>query len=150
MGTNNKRQHATNATNHQITGPISREEIFAYAKTAERGDILPACMRLALARADGSWSDRAALCMVVGPACRIDALEMACAFMPRAAEPRLLRAAAKIVFAGYAPRSIDRDALLHSARCDLDEASHLDPSDVTARVLLAELARVADRFRYAA
>ncbi|MCW5834275.1 MAG: hypothetical protein KIS78_17890, partial [Labilithrix sp.] len=70
------------------TGDIGRHEIAAYAEAAKRGDVLPACMRLVAARVRGAWADRASMALVVGPACRADALEMACAFMPRAVEPR--------------------------------------------------------------
>jgi len=137
-------------TNHQITGPISPAEMTAYASMVERGDILPACMRLVAARADESWSDRTAMCLAVGPVCRLDALETACEMMPRATEPRLLRAAAKLVFATHTPHWSDRAVLFMSAHEDLEHAAHLDPDDVTARVLLAELARVSESFRYAA
>lgn len=123
------------------TGSIARHEIAAYAKTAERGDVLPACMRLVSARADGAWADRTSMAMVVGPACRRDALDMACAFMPRASEPRLLRAAAAMQSAARAGCTHERDRWLAAARCDLDAAARLDPNDLSARVLLAELVR---------
>jgi len=81
------------------------------------------------------------MALVVGPACRRDALDMACALMPRAVEPRLLRAAASMAMAAHAVRAVDRGAWLASARTDLDDAARIDPCDATVRVLLAELAR---------
>lgn len=136
-------------TNHQVTGPMTHAEIVAYAQMVERGDILPACMRLVAARADESWSDRTAMCLAVGPACRLDALELACEMMPRATEPRLLRAAAKLVFATHTPLWADRAVLFMSAHEDLEHAAQLDPEDMTARALFAELARVSESYRYA-
>jgi hypothetical protein len=117
-------------------------EIAAFAATARRGNVLPVCMRLASGRPESAWADRAAMAFAVGPVCRPEVLDMACAFMPRAVEPRLLRAAASIVAARVAGCSAERDAHLDSARRDLDEAARLDIGDITVRVLLAELGRV--------
>lgn len=121
---------------------ISRAEIQAYAVLARLGDILPICFRLGSMRVDSAWSDRSATCLVVGPECQADALETACALMPRASEPRLLRAAAAIARAETVAL-FERDACLAAARQDLADAARFDPADVTVRLLLAEVSRLA-------
>jgi hypothetical protein len=121
------------------TVAIGTQEISAYMSSAARGDVLPVVMRLAAARASAAWTDRATIVLAVGPACRADALDTACEFMPRATEPLLLRAARAMSRATCAPNASARRALLDAARNDLSSASLLDPMDATVRVLLAEL-----------
>ena len=121
------------------TMAIGSQEISAYMSSASRGDVLPAVMRLAQARAAAAWTDRATMVLAVGPACRPEALDTACEFMPRATEPLLLRAARAMSRATGAPTAHERRALLEAARTDLSSASLLDPMDATVRVLLAEL-----------
>lgn len=128
---------------------LTQAEITAHAAMASRGDILPACMRLVGARAASAWSDRTSMALVVGPACRRDVLDMACSLMPRAVEPRLLRAAAFMAAAQRSTSTMDRDQWLAAARRDLDEATRLDASDVSVCVLYAELARIAKQPRVA-
>ena len=59
-----------------------------YASAAQRGDVLPACMRLATARAEAQWAVRAAMIREVGAARPQEVLDGACAFMPDAPEPQ--------------------------------------------------------------
>ncbi len=110
-----------------------------YASAAQRGDVLPACMRLATARAEAQWALRAAMVRVVGAASPQEVLDRACAFMPDAPEPRLLRAARSIAVAAIMTCCASRRAWLAFARRDLCDAARLDPMDPTARGMLADL-----------
>ena len=114
-------------------------EVAAYSAAATRGDVLPVCMRLTSARADADWSARSHLARTVGPACNQVSLDRACAFMPDAPEPRILRAARSIAVAAACACGSTRNAWLSFAYSDLIEASRLDPMDATARGMLAEL-----------
>jgi hypothetical protein len=117
----------------------AQAELGAYAAAARRGDVLPVCMRLSAARADAQWGLRTALVRAVGPHCPEAVLERACAFMPDAPEPRLLRASRAMAGAAATRCCTTRRAWLELARRDLLEASRLDPMDPTARGLLADL-----------
>jgi|GEM_PF-5296529 len=114
-------------------------EILAYAAAARRGDVLPVCLRLAQARLDAAWSDRADLVRSVGPSCSADALDRACVLMPNASEPRLLRAARAIALAARATCAHVEQTWLDAARRDLLDAARLDGMDATARVMLSEI-----------
>lgn len=105
-------------------------ETGAYTASAARGDVLPAIMRLAAARASAAWTDRAKMVLLVGASCPDDVLDMACSCMPRATEPLLLRAARYM-----------RRALFDVAERDLASAALLDPMDATVLLILAELQR---------
>lgn len=124
-----------------VAAPDSQSlpEIMAYAAAARRGDVLPVCMRLATARTDAEWERRAQLVRHVGPECEPTALDRACAFMPDAPEPRLLRAARSTSIALDAACPEMRRAWLAFAHFDLLEATRLDAMDPTARGMLAEL-----------
>ena len=113
-------------------------EAAAYAVAAQRGDVLPVCMRLAATRADAEWSLRMALVREVGPACTPLALDRACELMPDASDPRLLRAARSMAMARVTTCGTRR-AWLRYAEADLVAATKLDAMDPTARALLAEL-----------
>lgn len=114
-------------------------ETIGYASAGKRGDILPACMRLASARAEAQWALRAAMVREVGAASPQEILDRACAFMPDAPEPRLLRAARSIAVAATVTCRARRRAWLAFARHDLLDAARLDPMDPTARGMLADL-----------
>jgi hypothetical protein len=73
---------------------ISDAEVAALSTCAMRGDIMPILFWMTQAIHDGRTSDLARIVREVGPYCVRDALHRACALMPRAVEPRLLRAAA--------------------------------------------------------
>lgn len=118
---------------------LTRAETIGYASACKRGDVLPACMRLASARAEAQWELRAALVREVGPVCPQDVLDRACAFMPDAPEPRLLRAARSIAAAATISCCASRRAWLAFARHDLLDAARLDPMDPTVRGMLADL-----------
>jgi hypothetical protein len=118
---------------------IAAQEISAYMGGAARGDVLPIVMRLAASRANAAWTERATLVLAIGPACHPEALDTACAFMPRATEPLLLRAARSLSRANGSTTIADRRAWLTYAQNDLASASLLDPMDATVRVLLAEI-----------
>jgi hypothetical protein len=122
---------------------LERGELAAFVELARRGDILPVCIKLAEVRTASAWQDRVTMALAAGPVCRSEVLDLGCALMPRATEPRLLRATASMHVAVHTTCAVEREAHLGSARCDLDEAALLDPSDVTVRLLLVELARVA-------
>jgi hypothetical protein len=122
---------------------IKAHEVAAYVETARRGDVLPTCMRLETARVASAWADRATIALAVGPACPFHVLDTACTFMPRAAEPRLLRAAASIVAARIAKIAAERAAWITRASRDLDDAARIDPGDATVLVLRGELADAA-------
>ncbi len=110
-------------------------EVVALGACGSRGDIMPICFWMTQAAHDGSWEVLGRVVREVGPACVRDALHRACALMPRAPEPRLLRAAAILedLRAG-------RPACAERAWRDLVEVSCLMPTDPTAAALLAELA----------
>jgi hypothetical protein len=131
---------------HLLTTTISsadqammHAETIGYAAAARRGDVLPVVMRLSMARAGAEWAHRVALTREVGPACPAHVLERACAFMPDAPEPRLLRAARSVAVAATITCCSVRRAWLAFARHDLLEATRLDPMDPTGRAMLADL-----------
>lgn len=115
-------------------------EVRAYAVAASRGDVLPVALRLAELRSRAQWLERRALIDGVGPSCERSALDRACELMPRAAEPRLLRAAAALRHAAIAPTCSVRASFLSAAHADLVAVARIDPMDATARAMLAELA----------
>lgn len=125
-----------------VIGDIGPHELAAYAATARRGDVLPVCMRLDAARAASAWVDRTSIALTVGPVCPPHVLDTACAFMPRAVGPRLLRAAAALAQATQAAHAEARATWIDHARRDLEEAARLDPADVTVLVLRGKLADV--------
>ncbi len=135
-----------NAETMVVAGAIGQRvtdrEILAYAAAASRGDVLPTCLRLTAARRGAEWMDRARLALSVGPACPEEILHRACLFMPRAPEPRLLRAARAMHGALHAADGDAQEAALCSAALDLEVAAYLDPEDSSVRFLFAELARV--------
>lgn len=136
--------HATNidqASAATLSGPeyAVRVEVLAYASAARRGDVLPAVMRLATARAEAEWTLRSRLVREVGPATPQASLDMACSFMPDAPEPRLLRAARSIAIAAATSCASARDRWLAFAHDDLMTAARLDAMDPTARGMLADL-----------
>ena len=126
-----------------VTSGIPAHEIAAYAETARRGDVLPVCMRLEAARVASAWADRSSIALAVGPACPFPVLDTACAFMPRAAEPRPLRAAAAIAAAAQAKIAAERAAWVAMAGRDLDDAARIDPGDATVLVLRGRLTAIA-------
>ena len=123
----------------QPSRTVQYAEVLAYAAAAARGDVLPVCMRLTWARADADWSGRSHLVRKVGAVCETVALDRAVSFMPDAPEPRLLRAARAMAAAEATPCATTRRAWLACAHGDLLVAARLDPMDLTARSLLAEL-----------
>jgi hypothetical protein len=110
-------------------------EITAFSACGSRGDVLPICFWLNEAAFTGRWEDRGRLVRAVGSACDRDALQRACALMPRAPEPRLLRAAAIL-----ADLRAGRDAEIAVAWRDLVDVARAQPQDRTAHALLTELA----------
>jgi hypothetical protein len=110
-------------------------EISAFSACGTRGDVMPICFWLTQAAHDGQWEDHARVIRAVGPACDRDALHRACTLMPRASEPKLLRAAAIL-----ADLRAGREADLELAWRDLVEVAGRSPHDRTAHVLLTELA----------
>ena len=104
-------------------------ETIGYGAAARRGDVLPLVMRLTAARQDAEWRERLVLTRQVGPACPQAVIDRACAFMPEAPEPRLLRAARSIAIANALTCSSARAAWLAFARHDLLDAARLDPMD---------------------
>src|SRR5437764_12146580 len=73
---------------------MSDAELTARSTCAMRGDIMPILFWMTQAIHDNRSSDVGRIVREVGPYCVRDALHRACALMPRAVEPRLLRAAA--------------------------------------------------------
>jgi hypothetical protein len=73
---------------------LSDAEVTALQSCATRGDIMPILFWITQATFDGRLADVGRIVREVGPLCSRDALHRACALMPRAPEPRLLRAAA--------------------------------------------------------
>ena len=130
-------------TGSEHAGGVPTHEVAAYAETARRGDVFPACMRLEAARVASAWGDRAAIALAVGPACPFDVLDTACSFMHRAAEPRLLRAAASIAAGRSARIAAERAAWIARAGRDLEDAARIDPGDATVVILRRELAAIA-------
>lgn len=117
--------------------PECKFEVFAIS--ARKGDVFPACIRLSQARADEAWLDRLNIALVVGPACPTTVLDMACQYMPRASEPRLLRACASLRLAAMARDDEERALFDDAARRDLLHILAIDASDVTARAILFDL-----------
>lgn len=117
----------------------SEAEIIGYASPAQRGDVLPICMRLSVARSHAEWEARFDLVKGVGPACRPDALATACHLMPNATEPRLLRAARALAVAEATGIEATRQACFASAKKDLADAARIDPMDATVRAMLVDL-----------
>lgn len=113
--------HAFTATSLARTLPPCEIEVFVVS--AARGDVFPACLRLAQARADQAWGDRLNIALAVGPVCPATVLDMACSYMPHATEPRLLRAAASLRLAAMATDDEERDLYNDAARRDLLDAS---------------------------
>jgi hypothetical protein len=101
--------------------------------------VFPACIRLSQARGDEAWLDRLNIALAVGPECPVRVLDMACQYMPRATEPRLLRACATLRLAAMATDEDERDLFNDAARRDLLEVLAFDLGDVTARALLFDL-----------
>ncbi len=116
---------------------LADAEVAALSVCAARGDIIRICFWITQAAHDGRSATMARLVREVGPRCVRDALHRACAFMPRAAEPRLLRAAAVL-----ADLRAGRPACPELAWRDLVEVSCLWPNEPTASGLLAELAEL--------
>lgn len=117
--------------------PACEIEVFAIA--AARGDVFPACLRLGETRSDRAWADRLNIVLAVGPACPARVLDMAYRYMPRATEPRLLRAAAWLRLAAMTADEEERDLCNDAARRDLVDVVALDASDETARAMLDNL-----------
>lgn len=111
---------------------VTSIEIDAYAIAAMRGDVLPACIRLAQTREEKAWHDRLEIVLSVGPACPRDVLDRACKLMPHATEPLLLRAAASLRRAAMAQNEMQRDTHEANARADLEQVMKLDPADAAA------------------
>ena len=130
---------------HLLTATLASDDLAlhaestAYAAAARRGDVLPVCMRLSMARADAAWSHRLVLVRQVGPACPQEVLDRACALMPDAPEVRLLRAARSIAIAAASTCCQMRRAWVAFAHHDLLDAARLDPMDATVRAMLADL-----------
>jgi hypothetical protein len=124
--------------------PETVAELTAYRAAAARGDVLPACMRLTTARAEGEWRYRLELARAVGPACPETTLDLACSFMPDAPEPRLFRAARSIAIAERSACPRTRDSWRGFAQRDLVDVLRLDARDATARALLRELSFTTD------
>jgi hypothetical protein len=114
-------------------------EIEVFAVSAKKGDVFPACIRLSQARGDEAWLDRLNIALAVGPACPVSVLDMACRYMPRATEPRLLRACAWLRLAAMAKDEDERALFDDAARRDLIEVLATDIHDVTARSILFDL-----------
>lgn len=114
-------------------------EIEVFVISAARGDVFPACLRLSQARADEAWLDRLNIALAVGPACPARILDMACQYMPKATEPRLLRAASALRFAAMAKDDEERDLFNDAARRDLLDILEVDETDLTARSIVFEL-----------
>ena len=114
-------------------------EIEVFSISAKRGDVFPACIRLAQARSDEAWLDRLNIALAVGPACPASVLDMACQYMPKAAEPRLLRACAALRLAAMANDDEERELFNDAARRDLLGVLANDIHDVTARAILFDL-----------
>lgn len=114
-------------------------EIEVFAVSASRGDIFPACLRLGETRTDQAWTDRMNIVLAVGPRCPTHVLDMACRYMPRATEPRLLRAAASLCQAAMSKDDEARDLFNDAARRDLMDAIEIDEADVAARAMLFAL-----------
>jgi hypothetical protein len=114
-------------------------EIEVFSVSAKKGDVFPACIRLAQARSDEAWLDRLNIALAVGPACPASVLDMACQYMPRAAEPRLLRACAALRLAAMAKDDEERELFNDAARRDLLDVLATDIHDVTARAILFDL-----------
>lgn len=119
--------------------PLPECEIEVFTISARRGDVFPACIRLSQARADEAWLDRLNIALVVGPACPATVLDMACQYMPRASEPRLLRACASLRLAAMAKDDEERELFNDAARRDLLDVIAFDLGDVTARAILFDL-----------
>lgn len=119
--------------------PMPACEIEVFTVSAAKGDVFPACIRLAQARTDGAFLDRLNIALAVGPACPVSVLDMACRYMPRATEPLLLRACASLRLAAMAVDADERDLFNDAARRDLLEIIALDFGDATARALVFEL-----------
>lgn len=111
-------------------------EVEVFCVSAKKGDVFPTCIRLAQARGDEAWLDRFNIALAVGPACPASVLDMACQYMPRATEPRLLRACASLRLAAMATDEDERELFNDAARRDLIEVLTLDFNDVTARAIL--------------
>jgi hypothetical protein len=113
-------------------------EITALSVCAARGDVIRICFWITQAAHDGRRAMLDRIVREVGPRCVRDALHRACTLMPRAPEPRLLRAAAIL-----ADLRAGRPACPTVAWRDLVEVSCLMPHDPTASALLAELSALA-------
>lgn len=114
-------------------------EIEVFTVSARKGDVFPACLRLSQARGDEAWLDRLNIALAVGPACPASVLDMACQYMPRATEPRLLRACASLRLAAMTKDEDERALFDDAARRDLLEVLAFDIQDVTARSILFDL-----------
>ncbi len=112
-------------------------EVTALAACAASGDIIRICFWIGQAVHDGRTVTLARIVREVGPRCVRDALHRACALMPRAPEPRLLRAAAIL-----SDLRAGRPACPELAWRDLVEVSCVWPHDPLATALLAELAQL--------
>jgi hypothetical protein len=105
-----------------------RSQAPALATFAARGEVLPTWMHLAEARAKKRWDDRAFLVAFVGPAAPLAVLGRACELMPRAPEPRLLRASRRMDESRAASHLLLADA-------DLVAAARLDDADPTPHAM---------------
>lgn len=119
--------------------PMPSCEIEVFVISAQRGDVFPACLRLSQARADEAWLDRLNIALAVGPSCPPRVLDMACQYMPKATEPRLLRAAASLRLAAMAKDEDERHLFNDAARRDLVDIVEIDETDLTARAILFDL-----------
>ncbi|HEY8077650.1 MAG TPA: hypothetical protein VIF62_26165 [Labilithrix sp.] len=111
-------------------------EITALSVSASHGDVMRICFWMGQAAFERREVILARIVREVGPRCVRDALHRACELMPRAPEPRLLRAAAIL-----ADMRAGRPACPDLAWRDLVEVSCVWPHEPTATALLSELAR---------
>jgi hypothetical protein len=132
-----------NCKTSYVSGTFARVlpacEIEVFCVSATRGDVFPACLRLAQARSDEAWLDRLNIALAVGPACPVSVLDMACQYMPKASEPRLLRACSSLRLAAMANDDDERELFNDAARRDLLHVLAGDIHDVTARAILFDL-----------
>ena len=133
---------SVNATRYVSTS-FSRSlpacEIEVFSVSAKKGDVFPACIRLAQARGDEAWLDRLNIALAVGPSCPASVLDMACQYMPNAVEPRLLRACSALRLAAMATDDEERELFNTAARRDLLDVLATDIHDVTARAILFDI-----------
>jgi hypothetical protein len=118
---------------------------------AAQGDLRPLLEHMAEARAAGDWDEQAFMAELIGKECPRPVLDQACAQMPGAAEPRVVRAAHLLQRAwdargtGTADTITDAGAgtmvqVLDLARRDLAEAAQADPYSPVPHAMMIEVA----------